>query len=291
MFWRIIQKKAVGHLSERADGADLLLPSEQDFDAGLPHPENSSSRAFLREGVPRMILSGMRLLFAAAAMIISSIGVIAVMPVDREGKLFHAIARAYSRMTLKFCGIKLRVACLDGVDFSRSYIYVSNHASQFDIPAVIAGIPDQIRIVYKRELEKIPFFGWGLKFPKVYIGIDRGGGQDALHSLDAAAEKIRTGASVLLFGEGTRSPDGKLQAFKRGAFYLAVKAGVPVVPLTINGSFAILPKKSLRLRPGTITLVLDKPIEPPAQDGKETEMKLMEQVASAIQQHYIDQAG
>lgn len=238
-----------------------------------------------------MILSSIRLLFAACFMILTAIGVVAVMPIDPHGKVFHGIARFYSRTVLRFCGIKLRVEGLENVDFSRSHIYVSNHASQFDIPAVIAGIPDQIRIVYKKELEKVPFFGWGLKFPKVYIGIDRGGGQDAIQSLQAAAEKIRNGASVLLFGEGTRSPDGRLQTFKRGAFNLAVKSGVPVVPLTINGSYSILPKKSLRLRPGTITLVLDKPIVPPQENGKETEMKLREQVESCIKQHYIDQAG
>jgi 1-acyl-sn-glycerol-3-phosphate acyltransferase len=179
---------------------------------------------------------------------------------------------------------------LDRVDMSHSHIYVSNHASQFDIPAVIAGIPDQIRIVYKKELEKVPFFGWGLKYPKAYIGVDRGGGQEALQSLDAAAETIRNGASVLLFAEGTRSPDGRLQPFKRGAFNLAVKAGVPVVPLTINGSFSILSKNSLRLRPGTITLVLDEPIAPPARNGKETEMELRDRVHAAIESHYVNQS-
>ena len=219
------------------------------------------------------------------------IATILVMPVDREGKLFHGVARMYSRTVLRICGIRLRVEGVENVDFSRSYIYVSNHASQFDIPAVIAGVPDQIRIVYKRELEKIPFFGWGLKFPKVYIAIDRRKGPDAIQSLEAAAEKIRGGASVLLFAEGTRSPDGKLQSFKRGAFNLAVKAAVPVVPLTINGSYAVLPRRSFRIRPGTITLVLDKPINPPAQNGKETELKLREQVESIIRQHYIDQEG
>jgi 1-acyl-sn-glycerol-3-phosphate acyltransferase len=238
-----------------------------------------------------MILSFLRMAFAAFAMIIAAIVVLFVVPIDRAGKLFHATARAYSRTVLKVCGIKLCVEGLEKLDFSRSYIYVSNHASQFDIPAVIAGIPDQIRIVYKKELEAIPLFGWGLKFPKVYIGIDRKKGQDALQSLEAAAEKIRNGASVLLFAEGTRSPDGKLQQFKRGAFNLAVKSGVPVVPLTINGSYNVLSKNSLRVKPGTIALALGTPIEPPAQNGKETELKLREQVESIIKRQYQDQSG
>ncbi len=196
-----------------------------------------------------MITSWMKITFAVVAMIFSALFVLLVIPFDRTGKLFHACARAYSQSVLKVSGITLKVEGLENVDFSRRYIYVSNHASQFDIPAVIAGIPDQIRIVYKKELEKIPLFGWGLRFPKVYIGIDRGKGMDAIQSLEAAAEKIRNGASVLLFAEGTRSPDGNLQTFKRGAFNLAVNAGVSVVPLTINGSYNILPKNSLRVRP------------------------------------------
>jgi 1-acyl-sn-glycerol-3-phosphate acyltransferase len=223
-------------------------------------------------------------------MILAAIAVIAVVPIDPHGKVFHGIARLYSRTVLRFCGIKLRVEGLNRIDMSHSHIYVSNHASQFDIPAVIAGIPDQIRIVYKKELEKVPFFGWGLKWPKVYIGVDRRGGQEALQNLDAAAETIRSGASVLLFAEGTRSPDGRLQPFKRGAFNLAVKAGVPVVPLTINGSFSILSKNSLRLRPGTITLVLDEPIAPPTRNGKETEMELRDRVHAAIASHYVNQS-
>src|ERR1700741_5431441 len=127
-----------------------------------------------------------------------------LIPFNRTGALFHALAKLHSRAALAVCGVKLTVEGLDRVDFSRSYIYVANHESPFDIPAVIAGIPDQIRIVYKKELEKIPIFGWGLKYGKTYIAIDRAKGQDAIQSLDEAANKIRNGASVILFAEGTR---------------------------------------------------------------------------------------
>jgi len=236
-----------------------------------------------------MILSVIRLIYAVVAMIVAACLCLAVTPFDPEGKIFHGIARGYSRAVLKVCGVKLKVEGLQNLKFDRSYIYVSNHASQFDIPAVIAAIPDQIRIVYKKELEVVPFFGWGLKFPKVYIGIDRKSGHEALESLDAAAETIRRGASVLLFAEGTRSPDGRLQPFKRGAFNIAVKAGIPVVPLTINGSYAILRKKSLRIRPGTITLVLSAPLAPPAKNGKESEIELRDMVHDAIEKNYVIQ--
>lgn len=209
--------------------------------------------------------------------------------IDRKhGRLFHAIARGWARAVLFVCGVKVRVTGLDRIDPSRNYVYVSNHASMFDIPAILAGIPDQIRIIYKKELEIIPVFGWGLKYG-AYVGIDRGRGGDAIKSLDEAIDKIRRGASMLLFAEGTRTMDGKLQPFKRGAFNLAIKAGIPIVPLTVNGSYAILRKHSINVLPGTVDLVLGFPIPVPAGEGKEAEKELMEQVHAVITGNYIEQ--
>src|SRR6266850_3593047 len=145
-----------------------------------------------------MILSFLKFLFVLLfSAFISSLELL-ISPFIRTGKLFHALAKLHARGVLGVCGVEVRVEGLDRVDFSRSYIYVSNHASLFDIPAVIAGIPDQIRIVYKKELEKIPIFGWALKLGKTYVAIERGGGQDALQSLEVAARKVREGTSVLL---------------------------------------------------------------------------------------------
>ena len=202
--------------------------------------------------------------------------------------MFHAIARGWARTVLAVCSVRVTVRGLDKVDLSRNYVYVSNHASMFDIPAILAGIPGQIRIIYKKELDVIPFFGWGLRYGS-YIGIDRGRGSRAVRSLQEAVEKIRYGASVLMYAEGTRTPDGKLQPFKRGAFNLALKAGIPVVPLTVNGSFSILPKHSVSVRPGRVELVLDTPIPVPSDEGKDAELRLMEDVHAAIARHYIDQ--
>jgi len=211
------------------------------------------------------------------------------LPINRkEGRLFHALARFWARAVLFVCGVRVRIVGLENIDPSRNYVYVSNHASMFDIPAILAGIPDQIRIVYKKELEVIPFFGWGLKWGS-YIGIDRGRGSRAMKSLEEAIETIRKGASILLYAEGTRTTDGKLQPFKRGAFNLAVKAGVPVVPLTVNGSYRLLPKHSIQVRGGTVELVLERPITVDGNDGKEAELHLLERVHRAIAKHYRDQ--
>jgi 1-acyl-sn-glycerol-3-phosphate acyltransferase len=233
-------------------------------------------------GVGRAILGGIISIGMAALVIVT-------LPMGKkDGHLFHALSRFWAKAILSTCGITVRVRGLENIVRGQSYVYVSNHASLFDIPVVLASIPDQIRIVYKKELEVVPIFGWGLKWGH-YIGIDRRKGSEARRSLEEAAEKIRRGASVLLFAEGTRTLDGKLQPFKRGAFNLALRAGVPVVPLTVNGTFTIMPKHSVSVRPGTVTLVLDTPIETCGVEGKDAERRLMDQVFAAITQHYIPQ--
>ncbi|MBI4549231.1 MAG: 1-acyl-sn-glycerol-3-phosphate acyltransferase [Ignavibacteriae bacterium] len=236
-----------------------------------------------------MIISLAKIFIALLLTIVLATLVLLLLPFQRNGNIFHVITRLYSRCVLTVCGVRVVSKGSGHIDFSRNYIYVANHASLFDIPAVLIGIPATISIVYKKELERIPIFGWGMKFGKTYIAIDRHGGQDALQSLEEAANKIRQGVSILLFAEGTRSEDGKLQPFKRGAFSLAVRAGVPIVPVTINGSFHILQKHSLRITPGTITIVLERPIEPPAANGRETELQLRDEVRKRIEQHYIQQ--
>lgn len=215
---------------------------------------------------------------------------ILMLPFDRHrGRVFHAIARAWARVVLLVCGVRVRVSGLEKLDRSCNYVYASNHASMFDIPCVLAGIPDQIRIIFKKELERIPFFGWGLKWGH-YISVDRASTSSAMQSLAEASRKIREGASVLLYAEGTRTTDGRLQAFKRGAFKLALESGVPVVPLTINGSYTIMKRRSLVVRPGQVHLVLEDPISVEGMQGKEAELALMMRVRAAISKNYIDQS-
>lgn len=213
---------------------------------------------------------------------------VVVVAFDRNGKHYHWVSRTWSRIVLPVVGVHIRVRGTEHLEPGRSYIYVSNHASMVDIPVVSAGVPDELRIVYKRELEKIPVFGWGLRMSN-YIGIDRGRSPESRRSLNEAVEKIRKGASVLMFAEGTRTADGKLQQFKRGAFHLAIRSGVPVVPLTINGSFGIVPKHSLRIRSGVVELVFSEPIATSGIEGKDAELRLMEQVRTAIAAEYHDQ--
>ncbi|MEE9187285.1 MAG: lysophospholipid acyltransferase family protein [Bacteroidota bacterium] len=210
------------------------------------------------------------------------------LPFNKGGKFFNWVGIRWSRGILRICRVNVIVDGVENLDLSSTYIYVSNHASMFDIPAIMGYIPDQIRLVVKKELGAIPLFGWAVRTGG-YIMINRRHGLEAMRSLEKAAETIRGGASVVLFPEGTRTKTGRLQPFKRGAFSLAIRAGVPIVPLTINGSYKILPKSKLRIYPGTIQLKLSKPIPTNGAEGKEGEIKLMEQVQAVIRQHYIDQ--
>jgi len=218
-------------------------------------------------------------------MLIASLAIV-VARLSPETNAFDRLVRFYSRVVLSVCGVRLVVKGSQQVDFSRHFIYVANHASLLDIPAAIAGIPDNIRIVYKKELNFIPFLGWGLKLSKKNIPIDRAKGHEAVRRLEDAIKRVLGKASILLFAEGTRTPDGRLQPFKRGAFNLAVRANVPVVPLTIIGSHQVLSKHSFRINPGTITLILDKPVEPTASNGKSAENRLMEEVRAIIEHHF-----
>ncbi len=165
-----------------------------------------------------------------------------------------------SRIICFLAGVKVQIKGADRLNSEAVYIFTANHASQFDIFSFHGFFPHPARGIGKQELFSIPFFGHAMKAIG-HIPIDRKKGREAMTSLGLAAEKIRQGASVLIFPEGTRSSDGHLLPFKGGAMLLAIKAGVPIVPLAIIGSYSILPKNSLLPKPGKITIKVGTPIE------------------------------
>ncbi|MDD2501921.1 MAG: lysophospholipid acyltransferase family protein, partial [Geobacter sp.] len=162
-------------------------------------------------------------------------------------------------------------------------IVMSNHASNFDILTMQGYFPRPLSWIAKKELFSIPVFGWSMRRGG-YIALDRGDGRKALKSMDEAAQQIRSGTSVTIFPEGTRTRDGQLLPFKRGGFLLAVRAGVPVVPVSITGSFAINPGGSLGLNLGRpVQLKIHAPITlPSGLKRAEAEELLMRQVHAAI---------
>lgn len=192
-----------------------------------------------------------------------------------------ALARLWSTLLLGLCRVRVRVEGREKIRPPGPYLFLSNHQSQFDIPAAVMAIPIQFRVLAKRSLFFIPIFGWVLLLAG-FVGIDRSNRERAFQSIERAARRIRRGTSLLIYAEGTRSPDGELLPFKKGGFVLAIQAGVPVIPLTICGSREVLPKGSLRIRPGVITVVVGDPIDP-REYSFETKEALMGRVRGVMQ--------
>ena len=140
-----------------------------------------------------------------------------------------------------------------------SYIVTPNHQGYADILALLRLLPLRFRWVIKKELARIPLFGRGL-IRTGAISIDRSDRRQSVQRLQEAREKLKGGWSVLIYPEGTRSPDGQLLPFKKGAFMMAVQTGIPILPVTTNGAFKVLPKKTLWFRPGHITVTIGDPI-------------------------------
>ena len=212
-------------------------------------------------------------LFAASAIICSLF--------DTSGRVYAFHARLWARLSLVLAGAKVYIQGTEKLP-DGSAIFMSNHQSNFDILSLLATMPRQINWIAKKELFDIPVFGPSMRRGG-YIPLDRSNGRKALKSIDNAARIIRAGKSVVMFPEGTRSRDTQLLPFKRGGFLLALKAGVPVVPITINGSGRVNPAGSTRIYRGNITITLHPPLTPETTVSRASaETVLMEQVRNSI---------
>jgi 1-acyl-sn-glycerol-3-phosphate acyltransferase len=179
--------------------------------------------------------------------------------VDSSGDRVLDLARGWSRWVTSFAGVKIVVESRGNLDPGQPYVFMANHASSLDIWAVFVAIPRRIRLIAKKQLARIPFFGW-VMWAGRFIFIDRQNGVAARRSIEVAGQRIHDGVSVLLFPEGTRTRDGALGPFKKGGFHLAVKAGVPIVPVALKGTRELMPRGSLLLRGGTVTVIIGEPI-------------------------------
>ena len=171
----------------------------------------------------------------------------------------HRWGTLWGRSALLLSGLRSHVSGSEHIQQGPA-IYVANHQSNFDIPLLYASLPIQFRWLAKKELFDIPLLGLGMQRCG-YIPIDRSNPRKALRSMHEAATQVRAGVSVIIFPEGTRTPDGELQEFKKGALLVALKAQVPVVPVAIRGSFAVMSKDSLRIHGGDIEVEIFAPID------------------------------
>jgi 1-acyl-sn-glycerol-3-phosphate acyltransferase len=215
-----------------------------------------------------------------AASIVSSV-------FDR-GYFAHRCARAWSWLILKTTGVRVTVEGLDRIRPATTYVFVSNHQSIYDTPVIFNSLPYQLRIIAKASLARFPVLGWHLARGG-HLFVDRRK-PDHAGILKRWRGLVSEGLSLMIYAEGTRSPDGHVARFKGGSFLLAIEAGLPVVPVAVIGTRRVMPKGRLRTEPADVTLVVHDPIQPPpleaptARDAKAFADRVHSVVAATVEQ-------
>ncbi|HEY5086671.1 MAG TPA: lysophospholipid acyltransferase family protein [Gemmatimonadaceae bacterium] len=210
-------------------------------------------RAPFRTLFTMLVLLVLTLLFAPVLVLAALVGV-----PNRAGSIYDVLPRVWSRSILWTAGVKVRMHGLDRLVQDGAFIFICNHVSLFDIPALVGWLPRN-NFVAKAELFKIPVFGQGIRVLGT-VPIERENQKAAFGSYDIAAARIRAGSSVVVFPEGTRGREYPIRTFKKGPFVLAIKAGAPIVPVVVYGTIEILPKGRLLMRPGIIDVYVLEPV-------------------------------
>ena len=203
------------------------------------------------------------------------------MRIRKDKSAFFQFATNWSALVLRMFNVKVEEIGYEKIKPDQPYIFASNHSSLFDIPILFTALKCDYVIIYKRELEKIPIFGWILKYSP-FIAIDRGDPRNAKASIDTALATLGKKGSLIIFPEGTRSGDGVLGTFKRGAFMLASRSAKPIVPVTVVGSFQIMPARTFRIKGGNIKVIFENPIENKGELSKLEEKEMMDLVRTKI---------
>jgi 1-acyl-sn-glycerol-3-phosphate acyltransferase len=183
-----------------------------------------------------------------------------------------------ARTAVRLAGIRIEAVGRDQLDPAKTYIFMANHVSNVDPPVIIPSLPKRTSVLVKKELFRIPVLGRAMRLASL-VPVDRSNRDAAIASMHEAAEVVRTGISMTIFPEGTRSHDGRLLPFKKGPFYLAMEGGAAIVPVTILGTREIMPKGSLLVRRGTARLIFHPPVGPEEFRDRD---ELMEAVRSRI---------
>lgn len=181
---------------------------------------------------------------------------------DRSGHFAHKCARAWAHLILVTTGVRVTIEGLERLTPGTTYVFVSNHQSIYDIPVIFDSLPYQLRIIAKASLARFPVLGWHLKRGG-HLFVDRRK-PDRAGILARWRNLVADGLSLIIFAEGTRSRDGHVALFKGGSFLLAIQARLPVVPLAVINTRAVMPKGRLRTEPADVELIVFDPIQPPA---------------------------
>ena len=220
-------------------------------------------------------------IWTTCATIVLGILAIAVSFFSKKGNGVHVVARFWAKSILAVSFLRTKIRGWENIEDGKSYIFMANHQSNYDIPTALGCLVVEFRWLAKAELFRIPIFGRAMRGAG-YISIDRSDRKSAFESLKKAATTIREGVSVLIFPEGTRSEDGKVLPFKKGGFYLALDAGVPIVPIVISGTHEVMPKHHFLVRTGgAVTIDIMPPIETAQYTRKEMDL-LIEKVRNVM---------
>src|SRR4051812_48999616 len=203
---------------------------------------------------------------------------------DEDGRVQHNIARFWSWLILKTCMSPVEVVGMDKLDVSRAYVYAANHISAMDIPVLYACLPIQFRIVAVIDIFRRPVVGWHLR-RSGQIPIDMTTPRATFKSLHTGIDDLKNGLSVVIFPEGSRSRDGETKPFFNGAFYMATKAQVDVVPVTIVGTYEMLPMNTFHIKPRSLKLIVGQPISTAGMTTHDLE-KLAESTKTVIAATY-----
>jgi 1-acyl-sn-glycerol-3-phosphate acyltransferase len=200
--------------------------------------------------------------------------------IDRTGVMVQHAARSWGRLLLLAGAISVKVEGRENLVPGQNYVFAANHRSNFDIYVLLAFLPGIFAFVAKKSLFQIPIFGQALNSLGC-VPVDRDNRQQAIRSLNDAAARLREGKSMIIFPEGTRGTTPELLPFKKGVFVMAMKAGLPVVPVAVNGTRFIQPRGSIRVRPGAVQVVIHPPIFPENFRRKEELMDAVQQSLAA----------
>jgi 1-acyl-sn-glycerol-3-phosphate acyltransferase len=198
--------------------------------------------------------------------------------ISRKIDFLYNTAMKIARAGVWLGGVKVAIVGLDRFDNQGTYIYMCNHVSNIDPPIVIPAVPKRTSVLVKKEVFRIPVLATAMRMGQL-VPVDRTDRESAINSLKKGQEVLASGVNMTLFPEGTRSRTGELLPFKKGPFYMALEAGVPILPMTILGTRAIWPKGSWAIKPGTATVVFHSPIDPKTFSDREA---LMEAVRASI---------
>ncbi len=205
---------------------------------------------------------------------------------DKDGSILHGFARAWAKLTMKSILSPFTITGLDQIDTSKPHVYAVNHGSALDIPALYAFLPFQFRIVHKKELWSYPIVGWHLK-RSGQVCVDQQNPTRSVGQIKSALRTLKRGMPLVIFPEGGRTPDGKIQPFLPGAFFLAIKAEVDIVPVALRGMYELLPMNTYHIKPRRLQMRVGNPIPTAGLTMGDMEA-LSSRVQRAVEEMYYD---